>query len=452
MVLPLPVDGFERSLLLDDHPAYPNGSFIRVHLRGRLHRDTLLEASRLALARHPLLKARVARDGSRLTWVPDTADDRPVRWVEGPTRGEYPSATHIDLSTGPGWRMVAVEDGERTDLVSQFHQACTDGMGGFRFLEDLVIFYCNLAAGRPRDEGLRPLDPSLIANRWALGLDARKALLVLPLQLAGTRWLLEFLTREATPLVPVRPAPLDLPAPARFPAVASATFEPHELTALKTAARRLRVSVYELFVRDTFIALAEWRRRRGLGDERDLLRLGVPIDLRFPRSTAHLLPAMNRMSVLLLDRRSGACGSSGELLHSIKEQFRFVARYHLELEFVTLMSLAMNVPYVPEMVARLPRCLVTHALSFMGRAGDQVPLPRDERGLFRVGSAVVEGCDGIGALRPYQCGVTSIGQYAGRLFFATHYDPRSLALEEGQDLMQSILTRLRLSAGLLPAK
>ena len=158
MILPLPLAPFEEYMLLDDRPAYPMDCFCRLRFSGRFDRSALDSAFEFATARHPLLAATVHRNGRRFEWVPAGELSPKVRWETMPPGNACPHAARIDLTRQPGFRATVLRGGGSTDLMLQFHHSCCDAIGGFRFVEDLLVGYAAAVQSKGRPAEPRPLD------------------------------------------------------------------------------------------------------------------------------------------------------------------------------------------------------------------------------------------------------------------------------------------------------
>ena len=151
---PLPLTPFESYMIADDQPDYPMTFVVRLQFDGCVERETFATALAIALARNPLLTARVDdRDdpcwvaGEITPWLDFGPDTEPL------TGG---CARPIDPHHEPGLRTWVRVGDDTSRIIFQFHHACCDGIGAFHFVEDLLVAYANEHDGSGLE--LRPLD------------------------------------------------------------------------------------------------------------------------------------------------------------------------------------------------------------------------------------------------------------------------------------------------------
>ena len=84
-----------------------------------------------------------------LFWV-DAAGSAPqVTWQPAGVRREFPQGLHIDLFRETGLRLWFYEEDNATELLSQFHHSCCDGLGALKFLETLLECYASPGHRQP---------------------------------------------------------------------------------------------------------------------------------------------------------------------------------------------------------------------------------------------------------------------------------------------------------------
>ena len=443
MVLPLPLVPFEEYMLMDDRPAYPMNFFIRLRCAGRFDRTALDTAAATAFARHPLLTAIVRPSGRAWVWEPANAPSE-VLWLDAPPAEELPKLKPLDVRVEPGLRLAACEGPGRTDLIVQGHHACCDGLGIFRFIEDLLIAYAQ-ARGAAPDSALRSLRPEQLTRRGNFGLTLGKALRMIPHQLRGV---CRFLMRTPEPLLPHLPEPDESPVTPDYPAALTRPLEEADGTALSAAARQLQVSTNDIFARDFFLALNDWRQRRIPHVNGGWLRLTVPINLR--TMADRRLPAANVVSMVFLDRSHRDMADPRGLLDSIHRRIQRIKQQRLGLSFVLSLAMFRRLPGGLRRMTRAKRCAATAVLTNLGPVLDRCPLPYRDKQVV-AGDVVLQSIDALAPLRPLTCAAAAVFLYAGRLHLTMHYDSRVITAADAAELTEEFTRRIRQSAGRAPA-
>ena len=443
MAFPLPLVPFEQYLLADDGPAYPMNGVFRLRFSGRFDRQALQAAVLKAVARHPLLSAKIQparRNGYQ--WIADERSEPSIQWITAPTAAEFPPVGHIDLQRGPGFKAWVVQHDRATttDLVLALHHCCCDALGAFRFIEDLLIAYDAAVHANRASLELAPLDPKLLRSRGRFGLSPGRLLRDGLKQLVGLHGVWRFFMHAPVPLVPHKPQPRSGPAPEHYPAAITRQFDETETDTLRQTARRHRVTVNEWLARDLFLALDTFRTQREGSDRDDWLRLSVPMNLRTENDRQ--LPATNVVSLIFLDRRKRHFADPMRLLAGIHREMQRIKRLRLGLTFVLSLRLMKLLPGGIARTVETDRCQSTCVFSNLGLLLADVPLSRSE-GRVVSGDMVLEAMDIFPPLHPYTCAAFCIFTYAGRLNVTLHYDPRPLDRADAEELLETFMQHVR---------
>ena len=434
----------EEFFFWDDRPAYPCDFFVRLRFAGCLDRTGFEKAVRVAMARHPLLTAKVKTVGRRLWWA-GVDDWVPVlHWETSPCGGPLPPATHLDLREEIGVRFhVRVDAVAATcDLTIQFHHACCDAGGSATFIRDLLLAYAAICAGTEDGQiELPPLDPALLAGRGRFGLGFGKLLRMAPRQLVGLLGARQFLMRRPVPLFPHQVFANDSPLPAGFPATLSHTFDPETTVGVRRAADALDVTPNDLLARDLFLTLADWRLQRNVREDDDWLRMMVPINLRTPAD--RLLPAADVVSTVFLDRRTSDSADPDRLLRGIHAEMDRIKRNQLGFTFIGSLAVCRLFGGLERQV-RADKCTVSCVFTNVGTLFAQTPLPEHQRQL-RAGNVTLSGIDCVAPIHPYSCVSVAAGLYGGSLNITLHYDPRPLDQQQAADLLTAYVRRITAS-------
>lgn len=440
---PLPLTTFEEYLLWEDRPAYPWSCFIDLQFQGVLDRPSLEAAIARIRDRHPLLSSTVDRVGRRPHWVPTTASPR-IDWHNSHEAGSplFPPATYLDITRESGLRFQVFAGESSSRLVVQFHHACCDGAGIMYYLQDLFVAYALERGETAPRVRLPELDADRLHQRGQYGLTWSKFFQLLPRQLIGLQGARQFIQRRPTPVVPHQVVPNDDQPPVNYPAAAHYRFTADETQALRQRAQANDVTTNDLFARNLFGALIEWRRRHAApsATDQDWLRMMIPMNLRNPGDRE--LSAANVVSSVFLDRRGLDLADPDQLLRSIHEEMDLIKSNQLGLTFLFSLAVCRRLPGGLRQTARKDQCTVSCIFTNLGKIFVRTPVPRSH-GRLVVGDLVLESCQIIAPLRPHNCVTFAAHQYAGRLAMTLHYDPRVLAASQAQELLDTFVRRSR---------
>ena len=438
MLFPLYVTPFEQSLLVDDRPAYPWNIVSRLTLAGPLDRDALARAWMKALARQPMLRAKLVRRGRGVRWI-EAEDSPPIRWNEHP-RGAWPRMTHIDLFTRGPVDLWCTTEGEHTELTLHLHHVNTDGMGTVQFWGDLLALYaaeCGHSVSPP------PVEEKLLRRRDRYGLTVLRFLKYAPKLAIGILGAKDFMNRKAAECTPHQPVPFGDELPATYPAALTHVLTTEETTQALAAAKRAGVTLNDLLARDLFLALGAWRDARGLVDDQAWLRMMIPMNLRGPDDAA--MPVANIMSTIFLDRQRPELAAPQTLLASIREQMNLIKNNRLALIWVIALKLVSFLPGQMQKQADGQGTVATTILTNLMRPFAALYLPRDAAQRVIAGGLTLERFEVYAPLRPGTCVTFGVATYAGRLHLCFQYDPRVLSQVEAEELLTRFAEQVRRS-------
>ena len=431
MVLPLRLVPFERYMLTDDRPTHPMAFTIRLLFSGRLDPDAFRRAVSRATAIHPLLHARIEGERSRdLTWVgaPDLDPFVDIAATDEPM--EYPGSAGIDLRRELGIRIWVRHGGDRVEMRFQYHHSCSDGVGAYRYIEDVLCHYHAELASDDANDYVQPIDEELLRQRTRFGLSWWRLLLRMPIEFWGmVIGVSVFMLRKSgqirSPQVPrhsdgERRRVLDMPAH---------TFTVDETKQLLQVARSHGATLTELLLREVLLATYSWNVECDPGSGSELLRIMVPADLRGKGDER--MPATNVVGMAMVDRRPGRWRNMDRLLKLIKLRMKFLKRFRLSISFIRATALFGAIPGGMEFLARADRCYATSVLSNMGRLFHFAKLPRTE-GKLVAGDLVLEGAESAPPVRPFTATAWTCLSYNGRLTIVMNYDREYFTAADAQ--------------------
>lgn len=438
----LPLTPIESYLYHDDVPAHPCWQVLRLSWRGQIQREPIEKAWADATARQPLLSAVVRRGPlGGLRWDLAGATTPPVHWSRREAGGEWPEWKPIDLERGPGVRLYMVEGDGRTDAVLCAHHAVCDGLSLHDILVDAFTRYAALlgepAAPKP--------DPtfSALRERGRFGSTLWERCWLPILQVAGIIAESRLLRRTVAPLVPHAPADPSGATPQGWPTLACRSWSAQETAAIRNAAKREKVSVAELCMRDLQAAIGTWRLAQGIDSPDDWIRLGVAVSLR--RRIRGAWPAANIFAIFVIDRQARSLANRERLLRRAHEDMALIEDWKLGYAFWMLLRLRRWWPGGIRAYARRPVVRTTFVMSFVGKVFSRMPL-RYEGAHPAVPGAVLEDMRAVGPTRPGTCGSMDIAILFGNLAAYLNYDPRVLRHDQATALVDEFARQLERSA------
>lgn len=440
-LFPLPLSTMEAFMLADARPLFPMMADLEMRFQGRIGRKAFDEALTVALERAPLFRsvAQVPRKGLA-HWSP-TEKEIPVAWsAEDEPLGPTYDAP-LDLTREPGMRVYVRERSESSSVLLNFHHACSDGIGGFNFIEDFLAAYA-LACGDD-SVSLRPLQPQRLLGRGALGTDGRPVYRGLLDALIGAREGARFFLQRPAPLPAIQSPPRTAADRPRTRPLLGACSE--EVTAgLRRAASLLKVNVNDLLLRDLFLVLDDWiRERHGSATPRQL-RILMPQNLRERDDRA--MPATNMLGFAFVTRRRRLCRGPLDLLRSLSEETEAVRKGQLSRYFLGGIETLRNAGALPWVLKR-DVCFSTAILTNLGDPLRRfvTRFPRVGRSL-RIGNLLLQEITGAPPLRPNTRAAFCVFNSADQLKLCLRTDPYTYTSDDARALLDRYLGRLAVTA------
>lgn len=444
--LPTPLTAFETYMCADNLPDYPMAFVIRLQFSGRLDRRAFVAATSQAVARHPLLGARTeGRRIERLHWV-SAGDMSPVIHFGG--EGEplrFPGGrAAIDLRIETGLRIWVREGTDRVDIRFQFHHACCDGIGAFRFFDDLLGAYHAEVEPAAAGELLRSLDPASLRHRATFGPTAWRRLRRLPIEFWGVAVgsLTFFLRRPVTVAAPRTPQ-VDAERRSQVLEMPSVTFDDAQGLELKLAAKQAGVTVNDWLLRDLFLAVERWNAEHDPTLARRVLRIMVPFNLREAKDDR--MPAANIVGMVHIDRWMRLHADPRRLLRSLSWEMRSLKFFRFAVSHSRICACIRAIPGLMErIVARSTRCRASATLSNLGLLFVESRLPRRE-GKLVCGALTLDAVEAAPPVRRLSPIALAVLSYAGRLSLVMNYDRFHFEAEDANGLMQAIFAQIQTS-------
>ena len=451
MCLPLKLSGFERYMWQDSRATHPMVFYMRLDCTGEVDAAAFREAVGMAVARHPLLRARIeGRHFKAANWVA-SPETMPYLDIDAePAPMTFPSGEVIDLAVENGLRMWVRRGENRTTICMQFHHACCDGYGANQFLEDLLCAYDWIRAGRQGTPAWAPLDPSRLPKRTRFGLNWWRQLLRLFIDtwgmVLGMLWF--FLPKPVAVVSPEEPKSDDMDLKA-VPRLLACRFSGGELKRLLGTAKAAGVTLNDLMLRDVMWGLYHWNVARDPGLRKRMTRIMVPADLRAKEDL--MIPAANIVGMVNIDRylHWKMYRNPEKLLHTLNLEMRYMRFMRFAITFVRITAiiqvLGRVIPALNRLMYGIERCLVTAALSNSGRVFTQSPLTRPD-GKLAAGGLVVDTIEGAPPQRKYTGISISIYTYGGEFSVVMNYDRRRFTRRGASELLDHLVRQIAQSA------
>jgi hypothetical protein len=441
-LFPMHLTPIESFMLADDQPGYPMTFVIRLQLTGQVDRAALVAALGEALARHPLLQSllKEAKAG-RPCWTLAPEQMPALDWAAADAPLTCPPGEGFDLGREVGLRLWVRQGSTQATVVLQFHHACCDGTGAYRFIGDMLAAYGARTAEGDDAPTLAAMDLGLLRLRKqrTLGNAALTRRQLRHLAIAEG-W--KILTGRPAPLMPPQSAKKAGPRRDDFPGFLTHTFPREEHQRLRDAASRSGATLNDLLLRDLFLTMERWNREHGDGRRQKNLRILMPSDLR--GGDDFEMPATNMTSYTFLARRAGDCVAADALLDGIRNETALIKHRRAGTAFMDTILVASNVRWLMPFVLSRNLCMATAVLSntadpsrrFTGR------FPR-QGGRIVCGNLVLEEISGVSPLRRHTRAAISISQYNRQLTIGMRCDPHYFALEDTGALLAMYCGRLQ---------
>ena len=433
-------------MLADDQPGYPMTFVIRLQVAGQIDRPAFEEALAEALLRHPLLRALVSTAKRGMPcWTLPEAPPVAIDWRSDTEPATCPADQPIDLAGETGLRIWVRQGPDRATITLQFHHACTDGTGAYRFLGDLLAGYGMRMGPGDYPPTYGDVDASLLRTRKdrAMSLSAyttwtRRTPLAL-------RELWKILRRQPSPLAPPGTAIAHGSQAGDFPGFVSYSFDRTRHERLRSVAGAQGVTLNDLLLRDLFVTLARWQDEHLSWFRPRRLRIMMPTELRGTEDYA--MPAANMVAYTFLACSAGEVRQPEKLLRTIRDRTALIKHERSGTRFMDMIFGASKFRGLLPFILRRKLCMASAILSNVADPSRRFTarLPR-QAGQIVAGNLVVEEITGVPPLRPGTRATFSISQYDRRLTISLRCDPHLFRMEDAASLLGLFVEQLDRSA------
>jgi hypothetical protein len=423
-----PLTPLEIFLWLDDRPQFPLLFRVDLRFEGSIDPESMRQAFRFAIGRHPLLRSTIRDSQGVAAWHADATGWQELEVCSGELSDE-PGMAWVDLTGAAGLRGWLRQTKPGWDVRLQFHHACCDGQGARMFIQDLVMAYAVLRNCCDHATPFLPIDISHLDRRGQFsGPDT-----VIP-HLRRMRSTLRLLVPQPRPAarrqlagVSHRSGPQpESDASPQPTGLCSHTFEPDVVSQLQDAQGLKGASFNDVAIAILFKVLGRWQLAHGVS-ARSWIRIAVPVDL---RSREHeRLPASNRYTYLFLNRRVGACGEWSGLLAGVQSELQMQRKSREGLCLLAMLGIVSRWPRLLRFALRLPFCFSTAVLTNLSDPSRRLRkrLPVDADGFFWLDGARCHDVRVVTPpLRPQTHWGLGLVEYAGRMTVLLRYDATTI--------------------------
>jgi NRPS condensation-like uncharacterized protein len=458
---------FEEYMFLDDRPDHPMWITVFCTLSGNVDRKKFDLALQIAIVRHPLLVASVRRGKrGRRDWdYSDTtsiASAFHVEWLNSLQTPDSPEKeecgvdriSHLDVSllhgakinlvNGPHFLIRGRERNGKVELAFLYHHSSADAAGFTSFLHDWWKTYDQLCRGEQPEPGSLGDAKRKLINRTKLGYGLRRRLRMHYASIRFPDGLKQFLFHHPWTLAAMRenkgtdPGKDALAFTSPFPSVVTTDLTADQFDAYRQKAKTLGVTLNDLLLRDHFLAIHEWRERRGgFPSDNGWIRIAVPINLR--TDFHNDVPASNIVCMIFLDQRPEGLKDPAFLLRDLQRQMNLIKRYDMGQLFLSSLKTARNIPGGLHWFLEPPSCMATSCLTNIGSFLNQSPLRSSDDGKVRFGKAVLEDILILPPVRPLTMNSTSVIHYAGGFRISSTYDPQHISQDDAVDFLNTFV-------------
>ena len=432
-------------MLLDDRPSHPMVIVARFDFADGPPPHTLGDAFAATVGQEPLLTARIARGQGRPRWLP-AALPRLTHTKADSAPSASATVAHplprIDFDTGPMLHASVVTHPAGWSIVVAVHHAACDGLGLVQFMDRWLLAAAGKASRRPRAlaDALAALHGrGRVAGSW---LEFSR---MLPKFVKGLEGVKQFVARDVVDLGRGAAA---MPSTARdaaaadwLPTVIASELDEHLVEQLEARALAAEVMVNDLLMAAVVTTLGEHVVARALPAEAgSWIRLTTPMSLR--TKSDHVLPAVNRVSMVFLDRRPGEQLDIPQLVRSFKDEMDVIRSHSLGHIFPLSLAAARLLPGGLRRATSRSRPQSTAVLSNLGRCFQRSPLI-DAAGHLQVGESRLAGWWIVPPIRPGTALAAATHETMGRRTIAFHIDADRVPVAVAHSLIRRMNAMIR---------
>lgn len=483
-LFPMPMTSIEKFHWFDDSPALRNVNFFRLRIATKVDADLAKQAWQFTVQRQPFADVEPKKVKGRWCWVagpravgdanrsfetwngtrfeyvehPDKPadwkfDEHRIRSATGSYLGVFVWPVSTDSQTDVNETEFEVESstadsesGFQTELMFFVHHAIGDGAAAVQVVNEWLLIYANLCAGRPAETGIHRLDKSLFRKRNAIGIMKWGYLKHLPHQSIALFGAAKFTFRKTVELIPATPreqventAAESSVAESGYPSIVGQWISAEQREKMNLEAKTHNVMLNSVLLGQLYLSLAQWRDERGGHSDTDWMRIILPMSIR--NVSDRRLPAANRATIVQIDRCGREMSDVGKFYYSLDREIRIIRGWQLEKIFLVAMrGLSMFETFLKNAASSEK----SRGMAVFTNLGE--PLRKSERASSREpdSSSFLRpyDFDPVGPVRTGTPANFTVSRYADRFRVSLHYDSQVLTREDAIGLLQVYIDRL----------
>ena len=441
-LFPLSLVAFERYMLIDERPEYPMTFWLKLEFDGVPCQTAMNDAFAETIQRHPLLTAQLKGEGKDTIWVAPSDSLPKLKWYTAENYQQQAVRKHLDLQREGGVSGHIITSEESSSISLLFHHAACDGIGSFRFVNDLLAKYAHHITGKndiprlPRNNSadlkfrgtfeIKPPSPvsqyqiikSFVSETW-------KQFSRHPQPVCSNKHSLDSVDQTQQPMIQFT-VPSDLQE------------------RLEEKAKNERATLNDLLLRDLFLTIRQWNESQNTPMSKRWIRITMPTNMRRTRDLK--MPAANMIGYAMLTRRGSDCENAQKLLSSISSETQEILKWGMGGMFIEAIRNALKVPGLLKYITHRKSCISSAVLSNLGEVKKQFKgsFPC-KNGRLVAGNLTVTSFFAAPPVRPDTNIALFILKYAGKLSISLRWDPLVLNQEDSEKLFSLYLNFLEKS-------
>ena len=441
-MFPLELTPLELLFFYDNRIERPSNFIIQIELTGIADKDLLERSLSLACSRNPLVTATVKRGKGRRWYWHEGSEGPKIDWINSVEKIDVTGREKIDLRQQIGLRVWASATNESTTLLMEFNHACTDGIGAYRLIGDMMAIYHSLFVGRSWDFELPTIDSEKLACRFDR----------LEKEIRERKWLsrMGITLREGydylgPPVNRVHPRKKTSPTgPSSFPGLVSFSFSKPDHQKLKKAAVENGYSVNDLLIAELFLTIHDWNQENPSWSWswRKRIRLSLPTDMR--DQTDYATSAANLTALAFLTRHQKELNDSEELRASVRQEVLKIRNSRKGIDNLITLDTLSNLPFPALWLSTRATCCYSAVISNIGDPTRRMlnQFEKEKQQLI-VGNLKLDLITGVPPMRPDTNLAVSIFSYRRLMTISFRCDPHLFDHQDTSDLLSIYTRRLR---------
>ncbi len=359
-------------MIFDDQPGYPMAVNMEWAFRGKIHRETLIEAFNRTVEHEPLFRATAVKNRGKFVW---NVSEEATAKLDFALSSESIEAESGQLNVAPidlareTAKILVVEHPDGVSFQVLSHHAIGDGIGVNDFFCSWMKEYELLLNSVPSNPVTVPWlpDESLFPHREELHFTAPEKVSSWVIMRELYKGILQWFWRRPFPLIESKPKPeyqrcTDFPMywrklPADF-------IQPY-----RQKAKSLSVSLNTMMMRDMYIVLKDWLSERyptnkNIIDDSRWIRMLVPMNLRtdFHKN----MPCTNILGYIFMDKKIQDCNRSDASLQEIQNLMSQAKKWNMGSRFIDGIKVVEKIPGLLKRITSNRYCHSTIVLSSVG--------------------------------------------------------------------------------------